>query len=90
MTDTPKEQLLVFPCDYPVKAMGLNSPGFCDYIIDLIKQYDPEIERSGLTTRASKNGKYISVSVTITATSNVQLESLAKKLTTDERVVMSL
>ena len=84
------EALFDFPCRFPVKAMGTNTPDFAQHVETLISQHiivDDEID---IQLSASKAQRYLSVTVTITAISRAQLDAIYQALTDDQRVLMAL
>lgn len=93
-TDTPKdptqESALTFPCDFPVKAMGLTSDTLHITILEIVRKHAPDTDDAALKTRPSSNGKYISVTVTVRATSKNQLDAIYLDLTACEHVLMAL
>ncbi len=90
-TDTPAdEQGFQFPCDYQVKAMGLNDGDFRDTVVEIIGNHCEKIDEEHIVCRGSANGKYLSVSVTIEAHSREQLDAIYDELTAHEKVLMRL
>jgi putative lipoic acid-binding regulatory protein len=86
----PDESLLEFPCDFPIKAMGYNTADFETLVVELIKPHAPDLDLTLMTARESRNGRYLSVTVTIRATSRTQLDAIYQRLSDHERVVMAL
>lgn len=63
-----------FPCQFLFKAMAHAKPGVEEAIVSVIQQhvpgdYSPKVN-------PSKNGNYVSVSVTFTASSKEQLDEI--------------
>ena len=54
-----------FPCEYPVKAMGPNTPEFKAAIVDVVKPHAPEVSSNSVHCKTSKTGKYQSVTVLV-------------------------
>lgn len=79
-----------FPCPYPIKVMGLDENGFADAVLAIIRHHDPAFAASAVTYRPSRNGKYLAVNVTITATGTAQLKALFDELKASGRVAMVL
>lgn len=78
-----------FPCDYPIKVMGVSTPDFEQFVVAVMKKHDPSF--SGETViRDSRNGKYKAVNVTITATGEAQLKAIFEELKASGRVSMVL
>jgi len=89
MTD-PEQSLVEFPCQFPIKAMGKDENEFVAHVLNLVSQHYPELSEEEVHTRPSSGGKYISVTATITATSQEQLDAIYYALTASERVIMAL
>lgn len=88
--DANGETLLEFPCEFSVKAMGLNEPGFHEVVVQIVRRHCPDLGEGCSRTRPSKNGKWLAVTVTFQATSKVQLDAIYMDLTAHESVTMSL
>ena len=67
---------LTFPCRFPIKVMGLNTDTFESEIYMLANQYVERLGESAIKSRPSRSAKYLSVTVTFTATSREQLDNL--------------
>lgn len=87
-TEEPKG--LEFPCDFQIKAMGLDDGSFQGVVIGIIRRHCDRIREDSLRTRASRAGKYISVSVVIEAHSREQLDAIYDDLTAHDKVLMRL
>ncbi len=85
-----QETLLEFPCEFSVKAMGLNAPGFHETVVQIVRRHCDDLGEGCSKVRPSKNGKWLSVTVTMTATSKNQLDAIYMDLTAHEAVTMSL
>lgn len=79
-----------FPCEYAIKAMGLAEPGFDALVVELVRRHCPDIREGAISRRDSRNGKYVSITVTITAESLGQLDAIYGELTAHEKVLMRL
>jgi uncharacterized protein len=85
-----EETLFEFPCDFSIKAMGLHTPDFDAVVVEIVRKHAPDLREGAVQTRPSKGGKYLAVTVTITATSKKQLDSIYQDLTDHELVLMSI
>ncbi len=85
-----QETLLEFPCEFSIKAMGLATQEFDTLVVEIVRRHAPDLGEGAVKTRPSKGGKYLAVTVTITATSKRQLDSIYQDLTDHELVLMSL
>jgi putative lipoic acid-binding regulatory protein len=86
----PGESLITYPCEFPIKVMGLNVDGFTEAVISIAAQFDPTFGPHAVQTRPSTAHKYLGVTVTITATSRAQLDELYRTLSTHPLVKMVL
>lgn len=85
-----KESALEFPCNFPIKAMGLAAADFDALVVSIISRHVAALGEGAVTSRPSSNGKYISVTVTISAESQQQLDAIYRELTAHPRVLMAL
>ena len=79
-----------YPCDYPIKVMGLQEPDFAASVIAIARRHDPGLRQALITYRPSRNGKYLSVNLVITATGVEQITALFEELKASGRVSMVL
>ncbi|MHB1299920.1 MAG: YbeD family protein [Burkholderiales bacterium] len=85
------ESLIEYPCAFPIKIMGRSeNAGFADAVLGVVLAHDPDFEASSMEMRASREGKYISLTCTVNATSREQLDSLYRELCGHPLVVMVL
>lgn len=86
-----RDTLLEFPCEFSVKAMGLSShPDFEALVMQIVATHVPDLPQDASRCRASRNGKYLSVTVTFQASDKAQLDAIYYDLTDHNDVVMSL
>ncbi len=81
---------LTFPTAFPIKIMGRRADGFAQAIVDVVLRHAPDFDPSELEMRSSREGTYLSLTVTIHATSREQLDALYRELTSHPMVVMVL
>jgi uncharacterized protein len=74
------ETLIEFPCDFPIKIIGIVSEQFTDNIIKIIKNHAPNFSTNSVEMKGSKQGNYISLTCNIYVTSKVQLDNLYREL----------
>ncbi len=80
-----------FPCErYPIKVIGDAGEGFTALVIEILKRHAPDLDESTLVLRDSRNGKYQTVQLLITATGIEQLQDLNSDLRATGRVHMVL
>lgn len=84
------ESVIEFPCKFPIKVMGKSSGEFEPLALDIIRRHAPDISEDAITSRASKDGNYVSITVTIQASSRAQLDVIYRELTGHPQVLMAL
>jgi putative lipoic acid-binding regulatory protein len=82
--------LLEFPCEFPLKIMGLTQPGFAQAVIEVVQRHAPDFDPATVEMRTSREAKYLSITTTINATSREQLDELYKELCDHPMVSMVL
>jgi uncharacterized protein len=75
------ETLIEFPCDFPIKVMGKATDGFAQAIADVVLKHAPDFNPASMEMRPSKAGNYLSLTCTIRAVSQAQLDTLYRELT---------
>ena len=91
MRDIPPEQSLIeYPSAFPIKVMGAKVDGFVDAIIDVACRFDPAFDARTVERRESSGGKYLGVTITVTAHSREQLDELYRTLSTHPMVKVVL
>lgn len=85
-----EESLLEFPCLYPLKAMGPNQPTFEQLVVEAVRIHAGSKALGEVTTRPSRNGRYLAVTVEFTATSRAQLDDIYRTLSASEQVLFLL
>ena len=87
MQDAP---LIEYPCEFPIKIMGHTRAGFAQTMLEVISRHAPDFNGATLEMKASKHGKYLSITCVINATSRAQLDALYQELCDHPMVVMVL
>jgi uncharacterized protein len=91
MPDIPPEQsLITYPSPFPIKVMGEQVEGFFDAVIAVAQHFDPGFDAATVERRPSSSGRYLSLTITITATSREQLDELYRTLSTHPLVKVVL
>ncbi len=79
-----------FPCDYPIKVIGKVTPGFKEFVIKTISVHAPDLDYEEVELNFSRNGKFVSVRLSIMATGKEQLDNLFKDLKDSGRITTVL
>jgi uncharacterized protein len=86
----PADSLIEYPCDFPIKIMGAMQDAFAQTMVDVVSTYDAEFHAGKLEMRPSTKGNYLSLTVTVRATSREQLDNLYRALSSHPMVKMVL
>ena len=89
MADEEQPSLLEFPCDFPLKIIGLQQPGYAQSVLAIVQKHAPDYDGANMEMRPSSKGKYLSLTCTIRATSRMQLDGLYQALC-DHPMVMKV
>jgi putative lipoic acid-binding regulatory protein len=84
------ETLLEFPCEFPVKAMGLACVDLGGRRIIKKNRHVDNLGEGAVTMKPSRNGKYTAITVTIVAHSKQQLDNIYIDLSACEHVSIAL
>ena len=84
------DTLLEFPCDFAIKAMGVSGEAFEAVVMDIVSRHAPDVDRSAVRSRPSRNGKYVAITVTIRAHSKQQIDAIYMELSAHQQVLMAL
>ncbi len=82
--------LLNFPCEFPIKIIGLFDPDFEQLVIEIVRQHCQDLKDQAIRTRTSRGGKYVSITIEITAHNRLQLDNLYIQLSQHPKVFMVL
>jgi putative lipoic acid-binding regulatory protein len=84
------DSLLKFPCDFPIKVMGKNQPGFAALVTALVRHHAPDLDERQVQSRVSNGARYLALTITVRATSREQLDAIYRDLTACDEVAMAL
>lgn len=101
MSDTPpstpvtspipeQPSLMIYPCAFPIKVMGVKAEGLVHAITHIALQFDPQFDAATIELRESKGGNYLGVTITVNATSREQLDEIYRTLSTHPMVKVVL
>ncbi len=85
-----KDSLIEYPSRFPIKVMGEKVDGLVAAIAHVARRFDPDFDASTVELRESSGGKYLGVTITITATSREQLDELYRTLSSHPMVKVVL
>ena len=81
-----EESLIEYPSDFPIKVVGIMHDQFTDSIVELVVLHDPSFHSGKVEKRPSTQGNYLSLTVTVRATSRAQLDDLYRALSSHDMV----
>jgi uncharacterized protein len=70
--------------------MGRKQPGFAQTVTAIVIKHAPDFDPATVEMRPSRQGRYLSVTCVVRATSREQLDALYQELCDDPAVVMVL
>ncbi|MDD9890792.1 MAG: DUF493 domain-containing protein [Gammaproteobacteria bacterium] len=79
-----------FPCLYPIKIIGKAVDDFQESVVAAVERYTGTITADLIKVQASREKNYLSVTVTIAATGEEQLQSIFQDLKKIDSVKMVL
>ena len=86
----PPESAIEFPCEFPIKMMGRDTPAFRETMRTLVEGHAGAVDESRVQSTVSRNGRFVSVTITITATSQQQLDAIYHDVSAHADVLMAL
>ena len=89
-SDPRKDSLIEYPSIFPIKVMGAIQDDFVHAMVQVAQQFDPGFDAAMVELRPSKGGKYLGITLPVTATSREQLDNLYRALTSHPMVKIVL
>jgi uncharacterized protein len=84
------ESPLKFPCAFPIKVMGAQVPGFEEAMVEVARRFDDRFDAATIERRPSSSGRYLGLTLNVTAVSREQLDDLYRALTSHPMVKVVL
>lgn len=84
------DSLIEYPSDFPIKIMGAMHDAFAQTMVEVVMQHDPSFDAGKMEMRPSSKGTYLSLTVTVRATSREQLDNLYRALSAHPMVKVVL
>ena len=82
--------LLEFPCRFPIKAMGRQNNEFEALVCGIVTRHAQLWPDEPIRSTPSKAGNFVSITATVDAKSQAQLDAIYQELTDCEQVLMAL
>jgi putative lipoic acid-binding regulatory protein len=74
----------------PIKIMGKDSPEFRAMAVALIESHTGPLEAERVQTALSRNGRFVSITVTVNAQSKDQLDDIYRDVSGHPSILMAL
>ena len=84
------DTLLEFPCDFPIKMMGRDTEEFRATVRELVEKHTGPLDDGVIQSSSSRNGRFVSVTITVAAQSREQLDNIYREVSAHEDVLMAL
>jgi putative lipoic acid-binding regulatory protein len=85
-----EESVIEFPCEFPIKMMGRDTPEFHATARALIEVHVGPVIEKAIRTNLSGKGNFVSITITVTATSQQQLDDIYRDVSGHDDVLMAL
>lgn len=85
-----RKAILEFPCRFPIKIMGRDHAIFHEIARAIVARHAGDIRDDAVRQSASRKGNFISITITIEAISQQQLDSIYRDLSAHEEVLVAL
>jgi uncharacterized protein len=82
--------LINFPTDFPIKVMGRSDSEVRGAALAIVTKHAGPIDHQQVHERKSSDGNFISLTIVVHATSQLQLDSIYRELSACSSVLMSL
>lgn len=84
------ESVMTFPCSFPIKLLGRESSIFRQTVRELVEKHTGPLEDEAIEASLSRNGRFVSVTITVVAESREQLDNIYRDATAHDDVIMAL
>ena len=84
------ESVMTFPCSFPIKLLGRESSIFRQTVRELVEKHTGPLEDDAIEASLSRNGRFVSVTITVVAESREQLDNIYRDATSHDDVIMAL
>ena len=85
-----EETLFVFPCEFPIKAMGKTGDELEMAVMEIINRHVDDLAEDAVKFNQSSGGKFTSITITFTAHSKNHLDNIYIDLSACDHVLYCL
>lgn len=79
-----------FPCDIPIKVLGVNDAALREAAYGIVREHYGELDDERFAERESRDGNYVSLTITVHAESREQIDAVYRDLTAHSDILMVL
>ena len=90
MSDVPDDSLLEFPCRFPIKMMGRDDNRFRKVAVELVEAHVGTVSEDAISATSSSKGNFLSITVTVDAQSQEQLDDIYRALSDHDEILVAL
>ena len=69
-----------YPILFPIKVIGTSTPSYEKLVLEILREYAPDVDNHKVIASESKTKKYTSLTCTFSAKSREQLEQIYRAL----------
>ena len=84
------DTIMEFPCRFPIKMMGRDTPEFREAVRALVEKHTGPLDDDAIHSSVSRHGRFVSVTITVDARSREQLDEIYREVTGHADVLMAL
>jgi putative lipoic acid-binding regulatory protein len=84
------DSVMNFPCSFPIKLMGRETAVFRQTARKLVEKHTGPLDDDAIESSLSRNGRFVSVTITVVAESREQLDNIYRDATAHADVIMAL
>ena len=85
-----EESAIEFPCAFPIKMMGRDTAEFRATARTLVENHVGPVDEDNSKVNLSSKGNFVSVTITVTATNQQQLDDIYRDVSAHQDVLMAL
>ena len=85
-----RESALEFPCEFPIKMMGRDHAAFHEAARTIVERHAGKLSDDAFRRSLSRNANFVSLTVTVVATSQEQLDRIYVDLSAHEEILVAL
>lgn len=85
-----RETALEFPCEFPIKTMGRDHPAFHEAARTIVERHAGKLSDDAVRRSLSRNANFVSLTITISAESQEQLDRIYVDLSAHDEILVAL